>query len=51
MTQEQINNLMERIEAARRELAEAGNPGDGEGQSDEGEGAALVFGRGERILL
>ena len=50
MTQEQINNLMERIEDARRELAEAGNPGDGEGQSDEGaegEGEAQGEGKGQ----
>ena len=50
---------MERIEDARRELAEAGNPGDGEGQSDEGaegeggaqsegEGLAEVQGEGEQ---
>jgi hypothetical protein len=39
MTQEQLNNLMERIEDARRELAEAGSPGEGDGESEgEGEG-------------
>ena len=41
---------MERIEDARRELAEAGNPGDGEGQSDEGaegEGEAQGEGKGQ----
>lgn len=50
MTQEQINNLMKRIEDARRELAEAGTPSDGEGQGEgeaEGDGEAQGQGKGQ----
>lgn len=48
MTQEQMNNLMERIEDARRELAEAETPSNGESQGEaEGEGQAQGEGQGE----
>jgi len=50
MTQEQMNNLMTRIEDARRELAEAGTPGEeasqGEGEA-EGEGERQGEGQGQ----
>ena len=44
MTQEQLNNLMERIEDARRELAEVGSPSEGEGKG-EGQGNGSGQGR------